>query len=150
MKISKEYRNQLEGMNFALRYAKEHGIEELEAEVKRRGAYEMPLQLPRHAIRKAEEQLAQTTIETVCLMAVSCVRDTFGIGKERMERFLDKFAIRTQCLCDGDIAWEDLQEQIKEEIGLELDISALVKGHRTGEALKRQNEAIVKTLEEKS
>lgn len=37
MKISKEYRNQLEGMNFALRYAKEHSIEELEAEVKRRG-----------------------------------------------------------------------------------------------------------------
>lgn len=146
MKFSKEYIAELQGMNYAYRYAKEHGIEELENEIKRRGALEISTAIPRKAIKKAEEQISRTTIETVCLMSVSCIRDCFGIGHKRMQEFLDKFAIRTQCLLDGDINWEDLQEQVKEEINMELDISELVSGRRVEKALERQDEKIVQIM----
>lgn len=146
MKFSKEYRAELQGMHYAYRYAKEHGIEELEKEMKRRGAMEITTKIPRSVIRKVEEQISMTTTETVCLMSVACIRDCFGIGPKRMQNFLDKFAIRTQCLLDGDIHWEDLQEQVKEELKMELDISELVSGRRVEKALKRQDEKIVQIM----
>lgn len=44
MSSSKEEIARREGMSYALRYAKEHGLDGLEKELKYRGAYEIPPQ----------------------------------------------------------------------------------------------------------
>ncbi len=146
MGFNKEYRAELQGMSYAYRYAKEHGIEELEKEMKRRGAMEVTTKIPRSVVKKAEEQISATTIQTVCLLAIVCIHDCFGIGPKRMQDFMDKFAIRTQCLLDGDVFWEDIQEQAMKELGMDINISELVSGRRYQQALKRQDEKIVQIM----
>ena len=63
-----------------------------------------------------------------------------------MQEFMDKFAIRTQCLLGGDVFWEDIQEQAKKELGMDLNISKLVSGRRFEQAIKRQDEKIVQIM----
>lgn len=45
MSSSKEEMARREGMSYAFRYAKEHGLDGLEKELKYRGAYEIPLKI---------------------------------------------------------------------------------------------------------
>lgn len=52
MSSSKEEIARREGMSYAFRYAKEHGLDGLEKELKYRGAYEIPLKISNNDLQK--------------------------------------------------------------------------------------------------
>lgn len=141
-KVNKEQRLRVEGMNYALRIAKDKGIEELESECIFRGNYNIPLTISKEKIKEVQELIQKTTIETVMLMAAAVLRDEFGFGEKRLNQFLDRFALKTACLCSGEASWDDLIEQMKEEVGIDLDITGIVSGRRCDEAVEKQRKRL--------
>lgn len=117
-KLSKEEVARYSGANWMIDYTKKNGLEAAEQELQKRGARQIPLALNRPDLERFEEYTKKNTIATVLMMAVMTLRDEFGFGTERINRFIDRFNNKTNCLCEGYVYWKDMQETIKEETGI--------------------------------
>lgn len=122
-----------EGMHYSLDFIKKHGIEAFEEELKFRRNTNVPLRIARKAYEEAVEKeldrSRQCILETVLIVAVTCLRDEFDFGKKRVARFIERYNLKTACLMDPEISgltWKDLQEYLKEELGLDMTINGQI------------------------
>ena len=81
MSSSKEEIARREGMSYALRYAKEHGLDGLEKELKYRGAYEIPLKISNNDLQKFTDNAKNMMLDTVLILASMTLHDEFGFGR---------------------------------------------------------------------
>lgn len=121
-KLSKEELARMEGMSYALKIAKEKGIEGLEEELKFRQAYDVPLKISITELNKFADSFKYTVMDTVSLMSVYVLRDNFGFGHVRTDRFIKKFNEYTESLVGGYVTWKEIAEAMTAEIGLEFHI----------------------------
>ena len=86
---NKEMQARTEGMAYALRIAKEKGIEELEKEIKFRNLTGISLNVSRKDLNTASERIKSMTLDTFTILTVAVLHDEFGFGETRCQRFLD-------------------------------------------------------------
>lgn len=115
-------RARIEGMEFALRIAKEKGIEGLEKEVKWRNASGIGCRISREELNEAEDSMKLRTLDTVLALTSLTLRDEFDFGKQRIQRFVDRFQSKTDFIASGEVTWDDITDTIKDEVGIELGI----------------------------
>ena len=111
-----------DGMEYALRIAKEQGIEALEKEVKTRMGTRISLRMTTNEINRATEAIKHMTLDTVSLMMVLTLHDELGFGAKRCKRFLDRFTLKTECLLEDYATWKDYQQIIRDELGFEMEL----------------------------
>lgn len=111
-----------DGLLLAERIVKEGGLERLQEEIKYRGITGAHTQLAKKEIEKASEVIKMTTIDTILLLALSTVRDEFGLGEKRMQRLINRMEKKATCLIGDMATWEDFRETIKEEMGIEVNV----------------------------
>ena len=121
-RMDKEEIARRSGMMYALKIAKEKGIEGLEEEIKYRNITEIPIALPRAKIDECIENIKLNTIDTMLILSAVTSRDEFGFGKERLARFIERFNLKTDCLVGEYCTWDDLRENLAEECGVQLSI----------------------------
>lgn len=115
-----EYR--MSGAAWILDMVKKDGIEAAENELKRRGAAFVPMEIKKDELEDFERRVKERTVDTICLMSAVTLRDEFGFGKDRLNRFVERFKNKTECLGDDYITWADMIEQMKEETGIDFNI----------------------------
>lgn len=142
MKITKEYRIEMQAMSKALEIAKEKGIEGLEEELKMRGAVKLPITISRARGEAWLEMAQKQTLETVLLLALVTIQDEFGFGPKRLNQFIDRYAEKTECMAKGYVNWEDLQKEMYEKLKVDFHVSALVNGHRAKEVQERREKEL--------
>lgn len=120
----KEERWRNEGIAFALKYLKEHNndVSALEAEVKRRGAWGIPLILGQAEEKEFCTRVRENCIDTIGLLSLGVLHDEFGFGTGRCRRFMDAFIKGGELLGADLMYWSDLQKGVKEELGLNINI----------------------------
>lgn len=69
-------------------------------------------------IREFEQYEKKNTLATVLMMTCMTLRDEYGFGFDRMNRFIRRFNTKTECLVDGYVNWKELQETIRTETGI--------------------------------
>lgn len=111
-----------EGMAYALRIAKENVIDSLEEECRFRGATKLPLALPKNAIDECVSKIKANTIDTVTILSAMVLHDEFEFGKSRIQRFVDRFNKKAECIMDDYATWEDQIQILREECGLDFKI----------------------------
>lgn len=121
-KIDKMEQARREGMSYALRVAKEQGVDGLEQELERRNASGLPIAYKRETLQEAWDNVKMQTLDMVCLVAEMVLRDEFDFGKARLERFRKRFDFKSGCLLDGFVTIEDMQEALKKETGIYKEI----------------------------
>lgn len=121
-KINKEEQWRREGMAYALKVAKERGIEGLEEELKYRNATLVPIAVSKEKMDECVNNIKLNTIDTMLILSASTLRDEFGFGKERIARFIERFNLKAECLIDGFCTWDDQMTTLAEECGIELSI----------------------------
>ena len=82
MKLSKEEMARREGMAYALKIAKEGGVEALEAELKRRNALYAPCTLSKKELDEFVNNVKTHTIGVVASLAVYVLRNKFDWGNQ--------------------------------------------------------------------
>jgi hypothetical protein len=122
--MRKEEQWRAEGMAFCIRFLEQNNndVDALREEIKRRGAYHVPL-----AIGKAEEKefclkVRENTFDTVMIMTLAVLHDEFGFGQKRTDRFMDCFQNAVGLLADDCINWTELQLGVKEMLHKNIEI----------------------------
>lgn len=121
-KLDQYMQGRTEGMEFALRLAKDKGIEELEKEVRFRNRTGVSLNLTRQELAAGSQNIKNMTFDTMLAMSLMVLRDEFDFGKKRLERFKDRFTQKATSLADDYCTWLDIIDTIKDETGIDLEI----------------------------
>ena len=119
---NKEMQARTEGMAYALRIAREKGIEELEKEIKFRNLTGISLNLSRKDLNQASEKIKEMTMDTFTILTVAVLHDEFGFGEKRCQRFIDRMNQKADCLIDDFCTWDDYIRTIKDELNLNLSL----------------------------
>lgn len=117
-KLSKEEAARYGGAVWMVEYIKKNGIEAAEKELEIRGARNIPLGVNKTDLHKFEVEEKKNTIATILLMTCATLHDEYGFGYDRMNRFIDRFNMKTECIVDNYVDWTDIQQTIQEETGL--------------------------------
>ena len=123
-RIDKEEQARREGMAYALRIAKEKGIDALEEDLKMRNAIGLPVGVDRKALYQFTENVKFNTVDTMVILMAVTLHDEFGFGEKRVQRAIDRFMFRANCLDEDYTTWQEQIEILKEELGIELSIRA--------------------------
>lgn len=121
-KLNKEEQARREGMSYALRIAKEKGIEGLEEDLKMRNAIGVPVGVSKSALNEFCENVKLNTIDTMVILMVVTLHDEFGFGQKRCQQAIDRLMLKAGCLADDYTTWQEQIEIMKEECGIELAI----------------------------
>ena len=118
-----------EGMSYALKIAREGGLEALEKEIKYRNIENYwYMGLNKKETQEVKEKIALRTKGIITCVSLLVLRDEFGFGKERGLRFLKRFDTKVDCLIgdpdDGQtVTLEDYAEAVRQEMGIKVEIS---------------------------
>ena len=121
-RINKEEQARREGMAYALRLAKEKGIEALEEDLKFRNITQMPVGIPRKAADECINNIKHNTIDTFTILMAAALRDSEGFGKQRILRVIGEFTQKAESIQMGYCSWDDWEVQLAEELGIHLTI----------------------------
>ena len=109
-----------DGLMLAKRIVDEGGAEALAEEMRIRGVTGISMNLTLREVEEALNPIKDMTIRTLLAMSVATLRDEYGFGKERLQRYIDRFMDKTDCLAAGWVTWKDLCETIEKETGIEI------------------------------
>lgn len=111
-----------EGMLYAYNYAKEHGLDALEQELKVRRLTNLPTQVSTKALNECLMNIKYNTVDTFMILLAATLHDEFGFGEKRVRRAIDRFNFKADCLGEDYVTWQDMIENIKEELNIQLSI----------------------------
>lgn len=111
-----------EGMELALRIAKDKGIEELEKEVRFRQRTGISLNVTRQELNAASNKIKEMTLDTFTILSIACLHDLWGFGQKRCQQYMDKMAEGAQYLAEDLATWDDYIKEIQEQLGFEIKI----------------------------
>ena len=121
-KINKEEQWRREGIAYALKIAKERGIEGLEEELKYRNISLVPIAVSKEKMDECVNNIKLNTIDTMLILSASTLRDEFEFDKDKIAQFIERFNLKAECLVDGWCTWNDQIQTLAEECGIELSI----------------------------
>ncbi len=111
-----------EGMELALRIAKDKGIEELEKEVRFRQRTGISLNVTHQELNAASNKIKEMTLDTFTILSIACLHDLWGFGQKRCQQYMDKMAEGAQYLVADLATWDDYIKEIQEQLGFEIKI----------------------------
>lgn len=120
--IDKYMQGRTEGMEFALRLARDKGIEALEKEVRFRNKTGISLNCTTQELNVASEKIKEMTLDTVLIAAIAVLHDEWGFSTKRCQRFQKKFIEAAELLVQDMATWDDYINEISKQIKLDLKI----------------------------
>lgn len=121
-KHDKVMRYRTDGMEYALKIAKERGINALEKEVRYRNKTGVSLPVPIEEVNAATAKIKQTTLDAMIILTVAVLHDEFDFGAKECQRFSDRMKKKAEGLADDMVTWEEYIGAIKDELGFDLKI----------------------------
>lgn len=116
-----------EGMAFALRIAREGGVEALEREILMRNIWGLQVNVPMKDIQEIKTKITLRVIDIIRVVALLTLHDEFGFGRDRGIRFLNRFDLKVDCVSSEDdgqsVTLEDYINLVNDEMGISLKIS---------------------------
>ena len=117
--LKKDEQLRREGMSYALRVAKENGVEGLENELHRRNASEVPLRITKAQMQQYSESVKENVVNHILLLSLVTLRDEFEFGAKRLKQFQERFTDKASCIAGDWTTWEEQVKVLAEEVGIE-------------------------------
>lgn len=117
--LKKDEQLRREGMSYALRVAKENGVEGLENELHRRNASEVPLRITKAQMQQYSESVKENVVNHILLLSLVTLRDEFEFGAKRLKQFQERFTDKASCIAGDWTTWEEQVKVLAEKVGIE-------------------------------
>lgn len=132
-KLSREELNRRDGIQWALRIVHEGGVEALERECEIRRISDVPVGLRERELNQFCNNVRANAVDTICIIALATLEDEFDFTREQCNRFKERFNLKTDCLVDGYATWDDIKQQLQDDMDMKLEIrensqSVTIKG----------------------
>lgn len=121
-KLNKEEQARREGMSYALRIAKEKGIDALEKDLKMRNAVGLPIPISQKKLDEFSENIKSQVYDCTMILWAVTLRDELGFGEKRIQKVLDRFNKKAECLNEDYTTWKEQIDILREECNIELTI----------------------------
>lgn len=114
----------LEGMAYAFVKIKQGGIDSFEKELAWRTPRKCSLMVTGKDVRDFEISVVNRLKDAVGILAMAVLADEFDFGREELQRFRDRFELKCACLDEEYVTWDEQAKILKDENGIEVDISS--------------------------
>lgn len=121
--LRKEEIAKREGMAYALRVAKQHGVEGLEKDLKMRNCHNIPVGVSKKQLADFSHTVKTKMVHYMIILIAVTLHDEFGFGQKRVQKAIDRFMLKCACLDEDYTTWEEQIQILKEELGIELNVS---------------------------
>lgn len=119
-----------EGMSYALKVAKEQGVQELERQVKMRGALKITPIVKEDELRMTIDRLSETVYNNMLTTVYAVLHDVYGYGFTRLHRFKEHFDRKVYLVGEMDpvakhyATFEDFAAEANRlyDLGIDLDV----------------------------
>lgn len=118
---SREEKARYEGANWVLEKIERDGLEAVKEEMKYRNVRMFPLHVDMAEVHRFEQETKRRVLKTVSCMALMVLRDEFGFGHDRLEKYVKRFNVKTACLNEDLTTWPDFAQTLREEVGIDVD-----------------------------
>lgn len=119
---NKEEQARREGMAYALRVAKEQGIEALEKDLKLRGAAGIPCPLNKKAFHELVNDIREKYIHYFTVLTSLTLLDEFEFDNEKLIRFYNRFNLKATLIDENYETWNDYIDILIDEAGMEYEM----------------------------
>ena len=107
-----------EGMSYALRVAKEKGVDGLEEELNRRNATEIPIRTTQAQITEYSQAVKHNIVFYMGVLVRNILLDFFDFDKEQLEKFNELLTSRSECISGDYTTWQEQMDILNEEVVL--------------------------------
>lgn len=128
--LKKEERLRLEGYNRAVQIVQTYGVEALLRDAKMKGEWSIPATMGYRQMQQLYDALNEEMMKKAGSLAdailgavLYTLYNDFDFHSFQLKEFQEKFDYNTQFIADGDITWDDVTSVLKEEAGIEYEIS---------------------------
>lgn len=113
------------GMEMALEIAKRDGIEALEKEVQVRGRTGINSPVSYKDLTVAVPPLRRLIQEAYTVLVIETLHTELGFGPKRVNKFMERFYLKQECLVDGVVEWQDYIDAMYDELGIHVETGAM-------------------------
>lgn len=111
----------MDGLKLALRIADRDGIEGIRKEIAYRNNGGVNTRLSMRELDEASQTIKENCVDTIMTMAMWALRDEFGFGKDRMQRFYDRFMLKTDMVLNHVTDFPEIRKTLEKELGYEIN-----------------------------
>ena len=114
-----------QGLELALRIVKADGIEALEKEVQVRGrtGINPPISLKDFTV--GLPPIRRLIQEAYTVLVIETLHTELGFGPKRVNKFMERFYLKQECLVDGVVEWQDYIDAMYDEMGIQVETGAM-------------------------
>lgn len=113
------------GLELALDIAKKDGIEALEKEVQIRGRTGINSPVSLKDLTVALPPLRRLIQEAYTVLVIETLHTELGFGPKRVNKFMERFYLKQECLVDGVVEWQDYIDAMYDELGIKVETEAM-------------------------
>jgi len=110
----------LEGMYYAYKIVKEHGIDALEKELTFRANSGIKTLVTKEEMRTLHEEIVKRTSKAILVLSVMVLHDELDLSGEDLQRFIVRFNEKSAGIAENYTTWEEQMAVLKDEMGIEV------------------------------
>ena len=114
-----------------LRRIREKGIEEAEKELRWKGFNGCPVRTTDAELKEFSDKVKTHYLMIVLALSAQTIRDEFGFGKRRIQRFVDRFNLKADCMCMDLVTWDEMLQTLNDEVHIDFSVPQACKDAQT-------------------
>jgi len=64
------------------------------------------------------DTIINRSMQVILVFAVAVLHDEFGFGEKRCRQFIERFNLKTACLAEDYLTWDEQVQIVEDEIGV--------------------------------
>ena len=114
------FRGRLDGMFYAYAKIKENGLDAFAEELRYRSKRGVQLVNTKRDQQKFEKEIIDRVQDVAMIFSIAVLVDEFDFGSEEVNRFIDRLKLKSECIEDKYLTWDEQKQIIKDEIGIDI------------------------------
>lgn len=111
----------MDGLKLALRIADRDGVDGIRKEIVYRNNGGINTRLSMRELDEASQTIKENCVDTILIMSMYSLRDEYGYGKDRMQRFYDRFMLKTDMVLNHVTDFPEIRKTLEKELGYEIN-----------------------------
>lgn len=127
-KIDAQSQSRMDGMAYALKIARERGIDGLENDIKARGILGVNLSVSDKEFQEAFEKMCTMLFQNMKTVIFQVLIEQFGFGEKRLKRVQKAYTEKTEMLFEFDrygehyVTFEDMAKELKTKYHIDVSV----------------------------
>lgn len=114
----KIYEARIQGMHYALAQIQKNGVEDFKEELAWRQSFGVKILQTEKELKDYADTIIDRSMQVILVFAVAVLHDEFGFGEKRCRQFIERFNLKTSCLAEDYLSWDEQVQIVEEELGI--------------------------------